>query len=94
MDEEDRAPLWIDCERHHRQRAAVVCSHLAKPSAVRLGFVENSSDPDDLQAWCATCEATFLAEGGMTDAFRELHAMTVVCEHCYRAARDANATSG
>jgi hypothetical protein len=48
-----------------------------------VGFVENSSVPDDLQAWCHGCEAVFLQEGGMTDVFREFNGMAIVCIDCY-----------
>jgi hypothetical protein len=89
----DDAPLFIDCSSHQRQRAAVLCQHLASPTAASLGFVENSTDPDDLQAWCSACEALFSAEGGMTPAFQEHHGMCVVCVHCYESARRANARS-
>lgn len=48
-----------------------------------LGFIENSSNPDDLQAWCAMCEAKFEAEGGMTEVFRNFNDMAIVCVTCY-----------
>ncbi len=89
----DDGPLLIDCKEHQRQRAAVLCQHLVAPSAVGLGFIVNSDDSDDLQAWCSECEAYFLAEGGMTSAFQAFNGMSVVCTRCYEAARKANATS-
>jgi hypothetical protein len=48
-----------------------------------VGFVENSDDPNDLQAWCNACEAKFQAEGEMTEAFRKFNGMTLVCVTCY-----------
>jgi hypothetical protein len=30
------------------------------------------------------CEATFEAEGGMTDAFRAFNDFALVCDQCYR----------
>ena len=47
------------------------------------GFVENSSEPTDLQAWCFACEEKFQAEGEMTEAFREFNGMAIVCVQCY-----------
>ena len=47
------------------------------------GFIENCSDPDDLQAWCHACEEKFEEEGGMTDAFRQFNDMVLVCIDCY-----------
>jgi hypothetical protein len=47
------------------------------------GFVENSSDPNDLQAWCYLCEETFQREGDMTDAFKEFNGTAIVCVVCY-----------
>jgi hypothetical protein len=74
--------LTIEC-RHGSLTAAVVCRHhLAKEEEV-LGFVENSSDPDDLQAWCDQCEAFFSREGELTDDFRRFCDFAVVCVVCY-----------
>ena len=58
------------------------------------GFVENSSDPDDLQAWCHACEDKFEAEGGMTDAFRRFNGMSVVCVVCYAEAKARHSLAG
>jgi hypothetical protein len=51
--------------------------------ASRVGFVENSADPNDLQAWCALCEAMYVSEGDMTERFRAFNNMTLVCDICY-----------
>lgn len=48
-----------------------------------MGFVENSNDPDDLQAWCLECEKMFVREGSMTPAFLEFNSFVVVCVDCY-----------
>jgi len=48
-----------------------------------VGFVENSSDPNDLQAWCDACERMFLSEGDKTPSFREFNQMALVCDICY-----------
>lgn len=53
-----------------------------------VGFIENSSDPDDLQAWCDQCEAFFVREGGLTEAFRKFNDLAVVCDFCYASYRD------
>ena len=78
-------PPRIDCDTHGRSIAAVVCCHMLQASDRVVGFVENSADPDDLQAWCDACEALFLQEGGLTDAFRRFNDMKVVCSECYAA---------
>lgn len=83
-------PSLIDCPEHARQPAAVLCQHLLDRSAGALGFVENSAEPTDRQAWCGRCEELFVAEGGMTDAFRRFHGMKVVCARCYEGARRAH----
>lgn len=72
----------IDCDTHGPSSTAVVCRHMIVTSEP-VGFVENSSDPDDLQAWCHACEAMFLQEDGLTDVFREFNDMAVVCGDCY-----------
>ena len=48
-----------------------------------VGFVENSSDPNDLQAWCLKCEELFLQEGDKTEVFRRFNRMAIVCVVCY-----------
>ncbi len=45
-----------------------------------VGVVENSSDPDDLQAWCAACEQMYLEEGDKTERFKAFNDFKVVCD--------------
>lgn len=82
--------LHVDCDRHGRGVAAVVCGHLTCSAARGLGFVENSSVPGDLQGWCGACEAKFLEEGELTEVFRAFHRMALVCETCYGGIRARN----
>ncbi len=79
----DEKPLMVDCGSHGRRVAAVVCRHLVDEKDRKVGFVENSSEPNDLQAWCDDCEQLFLEEGEMTDRFREFNQMALVCVVCY-----------
>jgi len=48
-----------------------------------VGFVENSADPGDLQAWCDDCEAMFLEEDDKTPRFEEFNDRVIVCDFCY-----------
>lgn len=80
----DDEPLYVDCGAHGRRVAAVVCCHMLT-SSKPVGFVENSSDPNDLQAWCDRCEKMFLAEGDKTPAFEAFNDRAIVCRSCYRA---------
>lgn len=48
-----------------------------------VGFVENSSDPHDLQAWCDRCEAFFVREGELTEVFKAFNDFRLVCIDCY-----------
>lgn len=73
----------IECSRHESGRAAVVCQHLLQEKNRPIGFVENSSIPGDQQAWCDECEALFLKEKELTEAFRKFNNFAVVCEECY-----------
>lgn len=76
-------PQYIDCQTHGpRQVAAIVCAHLLDCETVR-GFVVNSDEPTDQQAWCEGCEARFLEEDGMTESFRAFNDAKVVCVACY-----------
>jgi hypothetical protein len=77
------APTFVECGEHGSRVSAVVCRHLLAV-APRAGFVENSDDPNDLQAWCHACEALFEAEGDKTEAFRVFNDFAVVCVSCYR----------
>lgn len=90
----DTGPLMIDCEPHGTRVAAVVCCHLLDHEHAPAGFVENSDDPNDLQAWCGMCEKMFQSEHGMTDAFRDFNAMTVICVACYAEAKAHHSPMG
>ncbi len=81
----------VSCGPHGERISAVVCKHLLKSEAVPVGFVENSSDPLDLQAWCHQCEDMFGQEGEMTEAFRKFNDMAIVCVVCYDEAKQRNA---
>lgn len=87
MSHEDSDPRLIDCGTHGRNVVAVVCRHHIEAQDRCLGFVENSDDPNDLQAWCDDCEAYFIAEHGLTDSFREFNDFAVVCIECYSTLR-------
>lgn len=52
--------MLINCGPHGERVAAVVCRHLLEVTTPPAGFVENSTDPTDLQAWCHECEEKFL----------------------------------
>jgi hypothetical protein len=78
----DDEPVYVDCGSHGKRVAAVVCCHMLQ-SSEPVGFIENSSDPDDLQARCERCMEMFLAEGDKTAAFCEFNDRTIVCRACY-----------
>jgi hypothetical protein len=56
-----------------------------------VGFIENSSDENDLQAWCEQCEAMFVSEGDKTDAFEAFNDRAIVCCDCYHAIKSKQA---
>ena len=91
----DKGPLTIACRHSIKRRAAVMCAHLLATDEPTIGFVENSSNPDDLQTWCTACETFFIREGEMSDAFKAFNDMKVVCDVCYseRKAKRANSPS-
>lgn len=82
LSEPDASPT-IECAEHGQCASAIVCRHHINVRDRAMGFFENSSEPDDLQAWCDECEACFEREGEMTEAFRAFNGMAVVCIHCY-----------
>jgi hypothetical protein len=57
----------------------------------KVGFVENSFDPNDQQAWCDACERMFLEEGEMTERFEAFTGMKVVCSPCYAEIKQRHA---
>ena len=79
--------MLINCGPHGKCESAVVCKHLLASAEAPAGFIENSSDPHGLQAWCHRCEEKYEQEGGMTDAFREFNSMAIVCVVCYGEAK-------
>ncbi|OYU25293.1 MAG: hypothetical protein CFE41_22135 [Burkholderiales bacterium PBB2] len=81
------APAMIGCGEHGERVSAVVCGHMLRGELAPAGFVENSSDPNDLQAWCSACEELYLGEGEMTEAFRRFNRMSIVCVDCYAEAK-------
>jgi hypothetical protein len=89
----DNEPLYVDCDSHGKRVAAVVCCHMIQGSEP-VGFIENSSDPDDLQAWCEKCEEMFLAEGDKTAAFCTFNDRVIVCSTCYRRLKAELSKSG
>jgi hypothetical protein len=86
--------MSIECCRHGHGIAAIVCGHLAGTGASGQRFVENSSDPEDLQGWCGACEEYFEREGEMTEAFRAFNNMAIVCATCYHEIKAANESVG
>ena len=75
--------MLTSCERHGERTAAIVCRHHIQVNDHPAGFIENSDDPEDLQAWCDDCERMFLQEGDKTDDFRVFNDFAVVCVNCY-----------
>jgi len=93
--DDDATPMMINCGTHGTNVSAIVCRHHLEARDRVVGFIENTDDPLDLQAWCAECEALFLTEGDKTDAFLEFNCFAVVCIECYSRlkSRHSNATS-
>lgn len=83
MNGECSEKLEIIC-KHGVGIASVVCSHLLGTKSP-LGFIENSSNPNDLQGWCLDCETRFIEHNGMTAEFLEYNSAIVVCKICYQS---------
>lgn len=86
MDDSEGDVLMVNCGAHGRRVAAVICRHMLATDGPARGVIENSDDPDDLQAWCYDCEEKFMEEDGMTEAFREFNDLAIVCVQCYAEA--------
>jgi len=87
----DDEPLFVDCGSHGKRVAAVVCCHMIG-ARTAVGFIENSSDPNDLQAWCERCEEMFLVEGDKTEAFEAFNDRAIVCCVCYENFKQKHST--
>lgn len=81
----------LDCGIHGQRISTVVCAHMLPGEPAPCGFIENSAEPEDLQAWCYQCEEKFAQEGEMTEAFRKFNGMTLVCTDCYAEAKARHA---
>lgn len=86
--------MTINCGRHGARVAAVVCRHHVDVNDCPVGFVENSDDPDDRQAWCDDCESFFVREGDLTEDFRKFNDFAVVCIDCYMHLRAKHGRPG
>jgi hypothetical protein len=75
--------LEINCECHGKGISAVACGHLVKNEGIPIGFIENSNEPSDLQAWCYACEYMYQQESEMTELFKAFNQMVLVCRECY-----------
>jgi hypothetical protein len=83
-------PMMVECGDHGERVSAVVCKHMLRSEPAPAGFIENCSDPNDLQAWCYFCEEKFQQEGDMTDEFKAFNGMAIVCIDCYSEAKERN----
>ncbi len=83
-------PLEINC-KHGKGIAALVCGHHLA-STQPIGFIDNNSIPNDLQAWCYACEYVFERENEMNDGFRKFSRPVVVCEECYKEFKNLHST--
>jgi hypothetical protein len=86
----DEPPMLLQCDTHGTAPSSVVCVHLLEARDRAVGFIENSSEPNDLQAWCDACEQLFEREGEMTEAFREFSGIHLVCVFCYATIKERN----
>ena len=87
-------PMMVNCDCHGEQVSAVVCRHMLRSQPAPAGFIENSDDPNDLQAWCYLCEEKFQQEDGMTDAFKAFNDMAIVCVVCYDEIKSRHTIQG
>lgn len=83
----------ISCETHGTRVTAIVCRHMIQSKDRAVGFIENSADPEDLQAWCSECERVFIEEGDKTQRFRSFNDFAVVCDACYAALKERHSVA-
>src|SRR2546421_6093264 len=81
----------VECETHGTRTSCIVCCHLLRGSDLVLGFVEDTSDPDDLRAWCNECEQLYMREQEWTDAFKAFADVKVMCDARYARIKELHA---
>ena len=84
---------YIDCECHGRSTTAIVCCHLVESHKEPAGFIENTDDPEDLQAWCNACESLYNVELELTEKFIAFNDFVVVCSQCYQENKVKDSTA-
>jgi hypothetical protein len=83
----------IHCKKHGLATGTFVCQHL--PRGVGLGFF-SADDPGEPypDAWCGQCEEVRIREGGdWNDTSEAFARITLICHHCYEAAKERNQTA-
>lgn len=81
----------VTCGTHGDTPATFACRHLTR--GIACGYHCSADDPDDTwpDAWCDLCEEAFQAQGGeWNDVSEKVAEVTLMCAHCYDAARERN----
>jgi len=80
----------VHCERHGPASATFVCQHLVCGSGLGFFCADDPADPYP-DAWCGQCERVREREGGeWNDSSEAFAKITLLCHHCYEAARRRN----
>ena len=87
----DDSSRVIQCGTHGPRIGAIVCCHIIGAKDRSVGFVEDTSDPNDLMAWCNECERLFLEEGDFTQRFEKFCDAKIVCDFCYAKHKERHA---
>lgn len=89
MSESDRK---VECGSHGFTPATYVCQHVAKGAG--CGFHTAYDDDSDRwpDAWCDLCEEVLQRDGHWTERTEAIARITLLCTHCYEAARELNRT--
>jgi hypothetical protein len=80
----------VQCGTHGPATATFVCQHLVSGSGLGFFCADDPEAPHP-DAWCGQCEEVRIREGGeWNDASEALAKVTLICHHCYEAARERN----
>jgi hypothetical protein len=86
----------VECSQHGEGQAAYICQHLMQGKGAGFNTAGTPDEADELcpAAWCDDCEEVLNNEGEWTELAQDFATISLVCGHCYFAARRLHWPSG
>jgi len=91
MDEELEESDALECAQHGKAHTTYVCEHLISHPVQKWHSDYPDAENHWPDAWCAACNAHYLAEGGeWNERNEDLVPIKLMCHVCYEGARSAS----